>query len=707
MFNDIVWAGSHTRLAPTAQIFDYIKGLEGKAMQPPFRSKKVRSCDLIIAEKCNLKCRKCYSWQKPTGGLSFDECKRIIDAVARVKDKECEINFGGGEPLLEPRICELISYAVRKGLKPALSTNGTLLSEDLAQALVASGLRRLSVSLDSLDATVHDTIAGVNGACEKTLQGLDTIKRYWKRGMLNIHTVLSAINIDSIRDLVTMVESDPRLSGINIQALAQPFHAEEDSDWFDCSEFQDLWPQDRARVDELLDWLYEKKQTSNKIINPAHQFRVYKLYYENPKRFSRKFRCNLGDYNITVNSQGVAHLCPFQEGLCDINENDLSSMWTSHLASKLRYKMYNCRTSCNNILNCYFEEENIDAFFSNQQTDLAQLSNENSVPRVEFCNLNVTPLCELDCAMCKIGTVGRGKKKHFKNNTLSLYEWRWIIRSLKEIASPDMRLYFSGGEPLTLKGIFHLVRFARNFGFFTLLGTSGSALNKTMCRKIIASDLNFLELSIDSNKPEVHDALRGRKGLYKKINNAVTWLKKHKPLLEVGISCVLSANNSADVLGFVDEVSEDERYSSMYFQALVQPYDTEPCDDWYINGEYSSLWPDYQVVEKCIDGLIERKKQGMKKIGNSVEQLFLYKEYYKNPKELKVIAQCARSARQLSINWLGYVSYCEAQGPVGSMRDFSLDELLSSTLGNVRRAELAECKRECNSVGCFTLKNGD
>ena len=90
--------------------------------------------------------------------------------------------------------------------------------------------------------------------------------------------------------------------GINIQAVAQPFRTHPVDKWYETEEYGFLWPKDIRKVHDVLDALIEFKKREYKIINPLHQFKVYKVYYEHPERFARKFRCNFGDTTININA---------------------------------------------------------------------------------------------------------------------------------------------------------------------------------------------------------------------------------------------------------------------------------------------------------------------------------------------------------------------------------------------------------------------
>ncbi|MBR0329276.1 MAG: radical SAM protein, partial [Selenomonadaceae bacterium] len=77
---------------------------------------------------CNLKCRHCYmssDSKKYQDELTTAEAKAFIDDLADFHVPV--LLFSGGEPLIRPDFFELAEYAQQKGVRPTLSTNGTLI----------------------------------------------------------------------------------------------------------------------------------------------------------------------------------------------------------------------------------------------------------------------------------------------------------------------------------------------------------------------------------------------------------------------------------------------------------------------------------------------------------------------------------------------------------------------------------------------------
>ena len=125
-----------------------------------------------VGRRCNLRCVHCYSHSRDVeyeGELTTAEGKTLLEDLAAFGAPV--ILFSGGEPLMRPDILPLISHARSLGLRAVLSTNGTLITEQMASNLKSLGLSYVGISLDGLKET-HDRFRGMKGAFEQALAGL-------------------------------------------------------------------------------------------------------------------------------------------------------------------------------------------------------------------------------------------------------------------------------------------------------------------------------------------------------------------------------------------------------------------------------------------------------------------------------------------------------------------------------------------------------
>lgn len=138
-------------------------------------------CRLIaweVTRSCNLACKHCRAeahTEPYPGELSTEEAKALIDTFPEVGDPI--LIFTGGEPMMRGDVYELLAYASAKGLRCALSPNGTLITSEAAEQIRVAGVQRCSISLDGHNADTHDRFRGVAGAFEASLQGINYLKQ--------------------------------------------------------------------------------------------------------------------------------------------------------------------------------------------------------------------------------------------------------------------------------------------------------------------------------------------------------------------------------------------------------------------------------------------------------------------------------------------------------------------------------------------------
>jgi cyclic pyranopterin phosphate synthase len=111
---------------------------------------------ISLTDRCNLRCVYCMpkqglQWQARASQLSAGEIVRVVEAAA--SGGVTRVRLTGGEPLVHPQIVEIVrGIASVKGIEEVSLTTNALLLERLAQPLADAGLKRVNISLDSLDA---------------------------------------------------------------------------------------------------------------------------------------------------------------------------------------------------------------------------------------------------------------------------------------------------------------------------------------------------------------------------------------------------------------------------------------------------------------------------------------------------------------------------------------------------------------------------
>jgi len=159
-----------------------------------------------MTRACNLTCRHCYA--SASGGpapdeLNPDEARRLVDQL--VDYKVPVILFSGGEPLMHPRLFELIERAVKGGRRAVLSSNGLLIDRDKAARLRDLGLSYVGVSLDGL-AGAHDEFRRLPGAFDRTVRAMALAREAGLK--VGLRFTLSRRNVADLPGIFDLMERE-------------------------------------------------------------------------------------------------------------------------------------------------------------------------------------------------------------------------------------------------------------------------------------------------------------------------------------------------------------------------------------------------------------------------------------------------------------------------------------------------------------------
>jgi len=182
---------------------------EAGARREPIRDafgRTLRDLRISVTDRCNFRCRYCmpreaygadFAFLPREEILTFEEIARLARVFVSLGVRKLRLT--GGEPLVRTDLPELVRLlAAIPGVDLALTTNGSLLA-DQAEALAAAGLRRVTVSLDSLDDAVFRAMTDAGVPVARVLAGIEAaaaaglrpvkVNAVVRRGM-NEHTVV-------------------------------------------------------------------------------------------------------------------------------------------------------------------------------------------------------------------------------------------------------------------------------------------------------------------------------------------------------------------------------------------------------------------------------------------------------------------------------------------------------------------------------------
>ena len=187
------------------------------------RKRHLRDLRISVTDRCNFRCTYCmpksvydrdFKFLERTQLLSFDEINRLVGIF---KDHGVEkVRITGGEPLLRKQLEKLLHMiSVSHQLDLTLTTNATLLKQKAAMLLDA-GLKRITVSLDSLDEHTFQMMNDMKVPVAKVLEGIEEADRVGfrpikinmvvKRGVNDQHVIEMARYFKGTGHIVRFIE---------------------------------------------------------------------------------------------------------------------------------------------------------------------------------------------------------------------------------------------------------------------------------------------------------------------------------------------------------------------------------------------------------------------------------------------------------------------------------------------------------------------
>ena len=229
-----------------------------------------------LTRGCNLACIHCRASAERgpyPGELSTQECLRVMDEIASISKPV--IILTGGEPLLRPDIFDLARYGTDKGFRMVMATNGTLMTEEAVQKMMASGIQRISVSLDGPSSETHDAFRKVKGAFESSLKGIELAKRGGLEFQIN--TTITQMNLHLIADILKLA--------VDLGAVAHHIFL-----LVPTGRGKELQDQEISALDyeKTLNWFYEQRERVPLQLKATCAPHYYRILRQRAKKEGKK-----------------------------------------------------------------------------------------------------------------------------------------------------------------------------------------------------------------------------------------------------------------------------------------------------------------------------------------------------------------------------------------------------------------------------------
>jgi Fe-coproporphyrin III synthase len=329
-------------LADQATVWEALRASEGCENLPPdllrFSAQTKPVVMWNLTQRCNLACQHCYmdASRMVSDEMSLEEGMHVVDDLAELKVPI--LIFTGGEPLLSRNFYPLAFHAREVGLRTVISTNGTLITPEVARLLAEAKIRYVGVSLDSSSPQRHDAFRGVVGAYDRALQGLKNARNAGLKTGLRI--TLTRDNWQDVPALLNLAleEDIPRFCLYHLVPTGRGAGIAD----------RDVTPEQRRSVIRLLaEAAEELKGKDIEILttdSPMDGAYLLELLKGDPRRdhvrelLTNAGGCSTGVKVANINHRGDVHPCHFMPHVVvgNVRERSFRDIWIDNPSPELQ-----------------------------------------------------------------------------------------------------------------------------------------------------------------------------------------------------------------------------------------------------------------------------------------------------------------------------------------------------------------------------------
>ncbi|MBF0406081.1 MAG: SynChlorMet cassette radical SAM/SPASM protein ScmE [Candidatus Riflebacteria bacterium] len=176
-----------------------------------------REIDLAITSRCNLRCLYCSHFTSNSEVSEELSTKQLLNFFSECQAARImRITLSGGEPLIREDLPEIINGITANKMRFRILSNGTLITEKLAEHIASSGrCEFIQISIDSSIPSIHDSCRG-KGMFEKAVTGLKILMKYCIPSTVRV--TINKVNLCSIRDTAKFLLEDVGLKGFSVNS---------------------------------------------------------------------------------------------------------------------------------------------------------------------------------------------------------------------------------------------------------------------------------------------------------------------------------------------------------------------------------------------------------------------------------------------------------------------------------------------------------
>lgn len=292
-----------------------------------------RTVEIDITNRCNLRCKYCYFFTGPGDtdrDLPTEEWLCFFEELGRCA--VMDVTLAGGEPFLRKDLQQLIESIVHNRMRYSLLSNGTLITEEIATFLAATGrCNHVQISIDGSAPETHDKLRGT-GNFMKAVEGIRVLQKH--QVPVAVRVTITRYNVGDLEETARLLLEEFGLAGFSTNS----------ADYMGlCRQYADeiqLTMEDRSRAMETL--LRLSRQYNGRISAAAgplaeaqHWLSMEEARQEGREAFPRGgyLRSCGGVMNkMALRADGVMVPCTQMSHieLGRINQDDLREVWQTH-----------------------------------------------------------------------------------------------------------------------------------------------------------------------------------------------------------------------------------------------------------------------------------------------------------------------------------------------------------------------------------------
>lgn len=293
----------------------------------------------ITTNLCNAKCQHCSTGAsgKLDQELSTEEAMILLDEFSELG--VFDIAFSGGEPILRRDIFDLLEYAIDRGLRVGIGTNGLVISKKMVERLSEIGVSRVQVSLDGAIPETHDSIRGVLTCFEHAVNAI----RLCKESVLKTKVCFTAnaLNYQQLNGVIDLCLK-LRVDCFNMSRFVPIGRG---------SQSLDLSPQ---QWKEVLSVYVDRKRKHLKKMQFFTQEAQLILVEPELKKVPSFVGCQAGGALCCVSATGFVYPCVlFPMPLGNIRERSFKEIWTKSYIIRQLENRNNLKGKCKS---CEYQE---------------------------------------------------------------------------------------------------------------------------------------------------------------------------------------------------------------------------------------------------------------------------------------------------------------------------------------------------------------